>query len=94
MQNQAKYKLFPTVQVKTTLITGLAITFQVNSAIPSTAMTADAENLKACNLPLVVWKRDLDDVACHIDGTTARLHMRSTMTLGSTGKTASPTMVI
>ena len=82
------------IQVKSALITDLAITFHVNSAIPSRAMAADAENLKTCNLPLTVLKRDLDDVACHIDGTTARLHMSSTITLGSTGETVSKTMVI
>ena len=80
--------------MKSILIAGLAITFQVNSAIPNTAMTADTENLKACNLPLVVLRRDLDLVACHIDGTTAKLHMSSTIALGSTGKIVSPTMVI
>ena len=84
---------FPS-QVKSTLITCFAITFQVNSAIPSTAMTADAENMKACNLPLVVLRRDLDLAACHIDGTTAKLHMNSTIALGSTGKIVSPTIVI
>ena len=80
-------------QVKSTLITCFAITFHVNSAIPITAMTVEAENMKACNLPLVVLRRDLDLVACHIDGTTAKLHMNSTMALGSTGKIVSPTMV-
>ena len=98
MQYQAKlqYKIQITFrsQVKSTLITGLAITFQANSAIPSTAMAADAENMKACNLPLIVLRRDLDLAACHIDGTTAKLHMNSTIALGPTGKTVSPTTVI
>ena len=57
-------------------------------------MTADAANLKTCNLPLMVLKRDLDFVACHIEGTTAKLHMSSTVALGSIGITVSPTMVM
>ena len=57
-------------------------------------MTADAENMKACNLPLVVLRRDLDLAACHIDGTTAKLHMNSKIALGSTGEIVSPTIVI
>ena len=80
-------------QEKSTLINCFTITFQVNSAIPSTAMTADAENMRACSLPLVVLRRDLDSMACHIDGTTAKLHMNSTIALRSTGKIVSPTMV-
>ena len=84
---------FPS-QVNSTLISCFVITFQVNSAIPSTAMTADAENMKACNLPLVVLRRDLDLAACHIDGTTAKLHMNSKIALGSTGEIVSPTIVI
>ena len=84
---------FPS-QVKSTLITFFSITFHVNSAIPITAMTADAENMKACNLPLLVLRRDLDLAVCHIDGTTAKLHMKSTIALGSTGKIVSPTIVI
>ena len=72
----------------------MCVTFKDSRIIPTAALTKDIVKLKTPHFPEAVAQRNRALLACHIAGTTAKLHMSRTMLSGFIGRTVSITMLI